>query len=73
MSETNAVSHKQTKAPLRNFRFRKDLDAFLAEEAKETARDMTVILELALKRFKALSAERRAMELLKYLKQTKQH
>jgi hypothetical protein len=57
----------KTKGDLRNFKFRKDLDEFLAEESKRTGRDMTFLLEHLLDRAKSMKPSVRDAELSKAL------
>ena len=55
----------KVKGCLRNFKFRRDLDEFLAGESERTGRDMTLILERSLESFKQLKPSARDAELSK--------
>lgn len=57
----------KTKGSLRNFKFREDIDRFLAEESQRTGRDMTFILESLLLKAKAMKPAARDAEFIKAL------
>ena len=68
MNQTSSKNGRpKTKGHLRNFKFRKDLDEFLAGESKRTGRDMTFILEHLLFRAKSMKASVRDVEFSKAL------
>jgi len=66
MSKTSSKNGRpKTKGDLRNFKFRIDLDQFLADESQRTGKDMTAILELLLERAKELKPAVRDFEMAK--------
>jgi chromosomal replication initiation ATPase DnaA len=64
---TSKSGRPETKAKLRNFKLRKDLDEFLSAESTRTGRDMTFILERLLERSKQMKPSVRDAEILKQL------
>lgn len=66
---TRKAGRPKTKGDLRNFRFIRPVDKFLADEKTRTSREMTQIAEASLSAFMRLKPSARDAEYLTYAKE----
>jgi hypothetical protein len=71
MNASKKNGRPKSKQPLRNFRFKSDVDEFLVLEKERTGRDMTMIVEIALRSIARLKPNVRDQEALAVLRQEK--